>query len=189
MVEEKFCNWCGRKGGGVKRLFPGPVTYICNICIERMAGVSHGEDVHLTDQVREEIDQAVQDSFKGMVKQLNLGPLQDSYQRLMRVKFKEELGSPTFTEVFQEFKKGVEAEVALDDYQTRYDLAIAYHEMGLSEDAFREMFQSLRGAMRQKDYDRAGEVMAALLYFHGDSARVVEGIRQAMVETATESRQ
>jgi thioredoxin-like negative regulator of GroEL len=84
--------------------------------------------------------------------------------------------------VFNEFKKGVEAELANDDYQTRYDLAIAYHEMGLAEDAFREMINSMRGALRQKDYVRAGEIMSALLYFHDDSASAIRGMHKVISE-------
>jgi tetratricopeptide (TPR) repeat protein len=41
-------------------------------------------------------------------------------------------------EVFQKFKEGVEKQVAADDSQTHYDLAVAYKEMGLIEDAIRE---------------------------------------------------
>ncbi len=133
--------------------------------------------------MKQEIDSQVQESFKKMVSQLKLGPLQDKYQRLVRVKFREDAGSPSFQEVFEEFKKGVKAEVREDDYQCRYDLAIAYHEMGLIEDAFREMLSSLGAALNSKDFDRASEIMSALLYFHDDSARVIKGIHRVLTET------
>ncbi len=41
-------------------------------------------------------------------------------------------------EVFQKFKEGVEKQVSADDSQTHYDLAVAYKEMGLIDDAIRE---------------------------------------------------
>jgi len=41
-------------------------------------------------------------------------------------------------EVFAKFKEGVEKQVAADDSQTHYDLAVAYKEMGLIDDAIRE---------------------------------------------------
>lgn len=41
-------------------------------------------------------------------------------------------------EVFGEFKKHVEAEIGRDDFRTRYDLGIAYKEMGLIDDAIEE---------------------------------------------------
>lgn len=186
MTKKKTCIWCGKTEGEVDKIFAGPVVCICNQCVERMSGAAGEEDAGLAEKVRAEVDQAVQDSFRRMIKQLNLGPLQDKYQRLMRVKFKEEAGSPTFQEVFQEFKKGVEAEVASEDFQTRYDLAIAYHEMGLTEDAYREMLQALKGALRQKEYDKAAEVIGSLLYFHGDTLRAIKGIFRVMGEAGLE---
>lgn len=181
MTKER-CAWCGRSRDEVDKLIPGPVIRVCGSCISRLAGGLESEESTAAEKVRQEVDRAVQDSFSVIFKQLNFGPLQEKYQRLMRVKFKEEPGSPTFQEVFQEFKKGVEAELALDDFQARYDLAIAYHEMGLDEDAFREMLASLRGALRQKDFDRAGEIMSALFYIHADSARAIRGIYRVMSE-------
>lgn len=185
MAGKHSCIWCGRMEEE-SRLVAGPVIHLCEGCIKRLAGTAESEAAGLAARVREEVDREVQKSFQEMVKQLNLGPLQEKYQRLMRVKFKEEPGSPTFQEVFQEFKKGVAAVVAEDDYQTRYDLAIAYHEMGLMEDAFREMLQSLAGSLRQKDFDRASEIMSALLYFHDDAARVVKGIGRVLGEARIE---
>lgn len=186
MVEKKFCVWCGEGEREGRRLLPGTLMHLCEACVRRMAGQAEGEAASLAAKVREEVDREVQVSFQQLVKQLNLGPLQEKYQRLMRVKFKEEAGSPTFDEVFLEFKKGVAAEVAVDDYETRYDLAIAYHEMGLTEDAFREMLQSLSGALRQKDYNRSSEIMGALIYFHDDAARVIKGICRVVAEAGIE---
>jgi hypothetical protein len=186
MMDKHACTWCGRSGDEVKRLFPGPTLYVCSHCIESMSGILASEDTVLAAQVRDEIDQAVQESFHRIVKQLNFGPLQEKYQRLMHVKFKEDQGSPSFQEIFGEFKKGVETVLPTDDYQARYDLAIAYSEMGLVEDAFREMLRSLAGALRQKDFDRASEIMSALLYMHKDSARAIIGIFRAMSEAGIE---
>ena len=46
-----------------------------------------------------------------------------------------EPGEPTFASLFESFKRGVSETLADGDYETRYDLAIAYKEMGLLEDA------------------------------------------------------
>ena len=40
--------------------------------------------------------------------------------------------------IFNEFKKGLEKEIEAEDYETHYNLAIAYKEMGLLDDAIRE---------------------------------------------------
>ena len=45
--------------------------------------------------------------------------------------------------IFNEFKKGLEKELDEDDYETHYNLGIAYKEMGLADDAIRE-FQTSR---------------------------------------------
>lgn len=41
-------------------------------------------------------------------------------------------------EIFQEFKKGVDREIGEDDYDTHYNLGIAYKEMGLIDEAIGE---------------------------------------------------
>lgn len=53
-----------------------------------------------------------------------------------------------FAEVFSAFKKGIEDQVEEGDSDTHYDLAIAYKEMGLFEDAVRELEVVLRTGAR-----------------------------------------
>ena len=180
MTDRKFCIWCGRDHNEVSKMVQGPVVHICNACIENMSGSLKGEDMDISKQVREEIDNAVQEGFKRIVKQLSKGPFQEKVQRMMHVKFREDMGSPTFQEVFLEFKKGVEAEIAGDDFQTRYDLAIAYYEMGLTDDAYREMRRSLKGALRQKEYDSASEIMSAFIHIHTDSKKAISSVYKIM---------
>jgi tetratricopeptide (TPR) repeat protein len=48
-------------------------------------------------------------------------------------------------DVFNEFKKGLEKELEKDDHKTHYNLAIAYKEMGLIDDAIREFQISRNG--------------------------------------------
>ena len=59
----------------------------------------------------------------------------------------EEMSEPTLDsdvlDIFNEFKKGLEKELAEEDYETHYNLGIAYKEMGLIDDAIRE-FQASR---------------------------------------------
>lgn len=59
----------------------------------------------------------------------------------------EELAEPALDsdvqDIFNEFKKGLEKELDEEDYETHYNLGIAYKEMGLIDDAIRE-FQSSR---------------------------------------------
>ena len=45
---------------------------------------------------------------------------------------------PGLDEMFREFKKGVEKQLGTEDYDTRYNLGIAYKEMGLLDEAIAE---------------------------------------------------
>lgn len=51
-------------------------------------------------------------------------------------------------DIFNEFKKGLEKELEEEDYETHYNLGIAYKEMGLIDDAIKE-FQTSRNDTRR----------------------------------------
>ncbi len=57
-------------------------------------------------------------------------------------------------EIFEEFKKGVEEKIGQEDYDTRYNLGIAYKEMGLIEEAIHEFQISSKHPL--KFFDSAG---------------------------------
>jgi tetratricopeptide (TPR) repeat protein len=44
-----------------------------------------------------------------------------------------------FQDLFDNFKQGIQGQVAKDDYETHYNLGVAYHEMGLYEEAMEEL--------------------------------------------------
>jgi tetratricopeptide (TPR) repeat protein len=56
-------------------------------------------------------------------------------------------------DVFNQFKKGVEATVQKEDSATHYDLGIAYREMGLLDDALHEFETALDGNDRRREVD------------------------------------
>jgi tetratricopeptide (TPR) repeat protein len=49
-----------------------------------------------------------------------------------------ELGDSGLADIFREFKKGVDKQLGKEDYDTRYNLGIAYKEMGLIDEAIAE---------------------------------------------------
>jgi tetratricopeptide (TPR) repeat protein len=57
-------------------------------------------------------------------------------------------------EIFDEFKRGVEEKIGQEDYDTRYNLGIAYKEMGLIEEAIHEFQISAKHPL--KYFDSAG---------------------------------
>ena len=54
-------------------------------------------------------------------------------------------------DIFNEFKKGIEKELEEEDYETHYNLGIAYKEMGLIDDAIREFQASRKDPKRFTD--------------------------------------
>ncbi len=64
-------------------------------------------------------------------------------------------GSPLerleFQDLFDNFKQGIQGQVAKDDYETHYNLGVAYHEMGLYEDAMEELQIACMDASLQYD--------------------------------------
>jgi tetratricopeptide (TPR) repeat protein len=50
----------------------------------------------------------------------------------------EQGGEVSLEEIFREFKKGVEQQLSPEDYETHYNLGIAYKEMGLTDEAIGE---------------------------------------------------
>lgn len=57
-------------------------------------------------------------------------------------------------EIFKEFKKGVDEKIGQEDYDTRYNLGIAYKEMGLIEEAIHEFLISSKHPL--KFFDSVG---------------------------------
>ena len=51
-----------------------------------------------------------------------------------------------FEQVFHAFKSGVERELGESDHEARYDLGIAYKEMGLLDDAIGEFRIAMQAA-------------------------------------------
>jgi tetratricopeptide (TPR) repeat protein len=49
-----------------------------------------------------------------------------------------DLGDSGLAEIFKEFKRGVDKQLGQEDYDTRYNLGIAYKEMGLIDEAIAE---------------------------------------------------
>jgi tetratricopeptide (TPR) repeat protein len=49
-----------------------------------------------------------------------------------------QLGDAGLADIFKEFKKGVDKQLGKEDYDTRYNLGIAYKEMGLIDEAIAE---------------------------------------------------
>jgi tetratricopeptide (TPR) repeat protein len=59
-----------------------------------------------------------------------------------------DLGDTGLADIFKEFKKGVDKQLGKEDYDTRYNLGIAYKEMGLVDEAIAEFQLAARDENR-----------------------------------------
>ena len=55
---------------------------------------------------------------------------------------------PGLDQIFKEFRKGVEKQLGAEDYDTRYNLGIAYKEMGLTDEAIAEFQLAAKDEVR-----------------------------------------
>jgi tetratricopeptide (TPR) repeat protein len=63
-----------------------------------------------------------------------------------------------FQEMLKRFKQGVAANVEEEDYESHYDLGVAYKEMGLIDEAVAEFQKALRGSThRVRTYEALGQ--------------------------------
>jgi tetratricopeptide (TPR) repeat protein len=63
-----------------------------------------------------------------------------------------------FTDMLEKFKAGVAANVDEEDYDSHYDLGVAYREMGLIDEAVAEFQKALRGStQRIRAYEALGQ--------------------------------
>ena len=71
---------------------------------------------------------------------------------------REEGEQADFTDMLEKFKAGVAANVDDEDFDSHYDLGIAYKEMGLIDEAIAEFQKALRGAThRIRAYEALGQ--------------------------------
>src|SRR5437868_9380690 len=71
---------------------------------------------------------------------------------------REEGEEADFTDMLEKFKAGVAANVDDEDFDSHYDLGVAYKEMGLIDEAIAEFQKALRGAtQRIRAYEALGQ--------------------------------
>jgi tetratricopeptide (TPR) repeat protein len=83
---------------------------------------------------------------------------------------RDEEGEQSLEEVFDTFKRHVDATVHAEDFRTRYDLGIAYKEMGLVDEAL----EAFRAALRSPELHREACTMIALC--HRERGEVEEAV-------------
>ncbi|MFQ5702523.1 MAG: tetratricopeptide repeat protein [Gemmatimonadales bacterium] len=86
-----------------------------------------------------------------------------------------------FQDMLSEFKKGIDANVDIDDSQAHYDLGVAFKEMGLLDEAISEFQKALRGADGRM---RTAEALGLCFFEKGQYAVAATVLRRAIESEA-----
>jgi len=97
----------------------------------------------------------------------------------MRIEEEEPTGDEQrdFEEMLSEFKRGIEANLADEDWQAHYDLGIAFKEMGLIDEAITEFQKALRSPEGRL---RTAEALGGCFYERGQYAVAATVLRRAV---------
>ncbi len=95
----------------------------------------------LSEKEKTEVERIPEETFTESIMEESVKEVSDVVD-LTSIVGETEEKEPELTEdvrsIFEEFKKGLEAEVSEEDIETHYNLGIAYKEMGLIDDAIKE---------------------------------------------------
>jgi tetratricopeptide (TPR) repeat protein len=97
----------------------------------------------------------------------------------MRIEEEEPTGDEQrdFEEMLSEFKRGIEANLADEDWQAHYDLGVAFKEMGLIDEAITEFQKALRSPEGRL---RTAEALGGCFYERGQYAVAATVLRRAV---------
>jgi tetratricopeptide (TPR) repeat protein len=108
---------------------------------------------------KENAQQPVDDNFVDMANWLREESGPRSYRMVAEEDPNREEGTEAdFTDMLEKFKAGVAANVDDEDFDSHYDLGVAYREMGLIDEAIFQFQKALRGAtQRIRAYEALGQ--------------------------------
>ncbi len=131
----------------------------------------------------EEVEPAVEEPVADASGFVDLGALilEDEGVKDTRMRIDHAVSDPNeqqdFQDMLSEFKKGIDANVELDDSQAHYDLGVAFKEMGLLDEAISEFQKALRGADGRL---RTSEALGMCFHEKGQFAVAVTVLRRAI---------
>jgi len=83
-----------------------------------------------------------------------------------------------FAEILQEFRRGIDENIEIEDYQSHYDLGIAFKEMGLLDEAIAEFQKALRAPQGRLPTSEA----LGVSFFEKEQFPVAEAILKRAVD-------
>ena len=102
----------------------------------------------------------------------------DTRMRVNRREPQDQDEQREFHEILEQFKRGIDQNLDSDDYETHYDLGIAFKEMGLLDEAIAEFQKALRASEGRL---RTSEALGMAFYEKGQYA-VCESVLRRAVE-------
>jgi len=114
---------------------------------------------------------------------VDLGALVMEEEQARDTRMRIQHGEPTgdeerdFQIMLSEFKKGIDANIELDDTQAHYDLGVAFREMGLLDEAISEFQKALRGTQGRL---RTAESLGLCFFDKGQFAVAATVLRRAV---------
>jgi tetratricopeptide (TPR) repeat protein len=101
----------------------------------------------------------------------------DTRMRVNRREPKDQDEQREFHEILEQFKKGIDQNLDSDDYQSRYDLGVAFKEMGLLDEAISEFQKALRAPEGRL---RTSEALGQAFFEKGQYAACETVLRKAV---------
>jgi tetratricopeptide (TPR) repeat protein len=126
----------------------------------RAAAVSNDDFIDLGSMVREDDDRP-----------------RDTRMRVNRREPKDQDEQREFHEILEQFKRGIDQNLDSDDYQSHYDLGVAFKEMGLLDEAVAEFQKALRSPEGRL---RTSEALGMAFFEKGQYAACETVLRKAV---------
>jgi tetratricopeptide (TPR) repeat protein len=104
------------------------------------------------------------------------GP-RDTRMRVNRREPKDQDEQREFHEILEQFKRGIDENLESDDYQSHYDLGVAFKEMGLLDEAIAEFQKALRATEGRL---RTSEALGMAFFEKGQYAVCESVLRRAV---------
>jgi tetratricopeptide (TPR) repeat protein len=101
----------------------------------------------------------------------------DTRMRIKRADPKDQDEQREFHEILEQFKRGIEENLESDDYQSHYDLGVAFKEMGLLDEAIAEFQKALRASEGRL---RTAEALGMAFFEKGQYAVCESVLRRAV---------
>jgi tetratricopeptide (TPR) repeat protein len=101
----------------------------------------------------------------------------DTRMRVNRREPKDQDEQREFHEILEQFKRGIEENLDSDDYQSHYDLGVAFKEMGLLDEAIAEFQKALRASEGRL---RTSEALGMAFFEKGQYAVCESVLRRAV---------